>query len=95
MTPDNKFNALQKSAYLLIMMGLMPLIIITGLMLMNIVPWWNVFVMVGGLKVVTTVHYLLAAFFFSFLFIHFYLASLGHTFWAHFITMFTGWEEGE
>jgi thiosulfate reductase cytochrome b subunit len=45
--------------------------------------------------VVDTVHVLCFIFFSSFLFVHFYLATLGHTPSAHFKAMFTGYEEME
>jgi thiosulfate reductase cytochrome b subunit len=95
MKPDNKFNPMQKAAYLVIMGVLVPLVIITGLLLMNAVPFRDAIIMFGGIKVVVLVHYLIAACLFAFLFVHVYLATLGHTFLAHFITMFTGWEEEE
>ena len=49
----------------------------------------------GGVRVVDTVHVLIFIFFTAFIFIHPYLASLGHTPMAHFKAMFTGYEEIE
>ena len=90
-TPDNKFNPMQKGAYLMIMMTLVPIVLLSGLLLLLITQKWMVFL--GGVKIVIGLHFLVACCFAAFLFVHMYLATLGHTFWAHIITMITGWEE--
>lgn len=94
-TPDNKFNPLQQMAYLAIMLLLIPLQIGSGLLLWDtkrFVDWIN---FVGGIKIVDTIHVLLFLFFTSFIFVHVYLATLGHTVTAHIKAMFTGYEELE
>lgn len=94
-TADNKFNPMQQMAYLAIMMLLIPLQLGTGLLLWDVKAfegWINMF---GGIKIVDTVHVLLFLFFTSFLFVHVYLATLGHTVTAHIKAMFTGYEEIE
>ena len=90
-TPENKFNPMQKGAYLMIMLTLVPIILLSGLLLLLITQKWMVFL--GGVKIVIGLHFLVACCFAAFLFVHMYLATLGHTFWAHIITMITGWEE--
>jgi len=92
-TPDNKFNPMQKSAYLAIMFVLVPMVCLTGIFLMNIAPLRDLLIMIGGLKVLVATHFLLACSLCAFLFTHVYLATLGHTPFAHFIPMWTGWEE--
>ncbi len=47
-TPDNKFNPLQKSAYLAIMFVLVPLVSLTGILLMNVAPMRELVLLVGG-----------------------------------------------
>lgn len=94
-TPDDKFNALQKTAYAAIMFVFTPLVILTGVLLMNVSPLRNMVLAVGGLKLLIGAHWLLACIFCSFLFTHLYLATLGHTPFAHFKPMWTGWEEVE
>ena len=94
-TPDNKFNPLQKVTYLMIMLLLLPLVIITGFLIMNIGPLREAIIAIGGLKLLDGAHYLIASCFIAFLFIHVYLATLGHTPFAHTRTMWTGWEEEE
>jgi thiosulfate reductase cytochrome b subunit len=92
-SPDDKFNPLQKSAYLVIMFALVPVVIVTGLALMYIQPLHQGLVMIGGLKILIGLHYLVACCLFAFMFVHIYLATLGKTPLAYFIPMFTGWEE--
>ncbi len=94
-TPDNKFNPMQKAAYLVIMLALVPLVIATGILLLNIEPLRNTLLMIGGLKILVGVHFLLACSLCAFVFTHVYLATLGHTPFAHFVPMWTGWEEEE
>lgn len=94
-TPENKFNPLQKSAYMAMMLILTPLVIITGIFLMNVAPLRNFVLAIGGLKILVALHWLLACSFGAFLFAHIYLATLGHTPFAHFKPMLTGWEEIE
>lgn len=94
-SPQNKFNPMQKSAYLLIMMVLVPLVIGSGLLLMNIAPLRPLLLLAGGVKVVAAVHFLLACSLGAFLFTHVYLATLGESPLAHFKPMWNGWEDLE
>lgn len=94
-TLDSKFNAIQKLSYLFIMFLLLPLVIFTGFLLMNIAPLREWIIMIGGIKVLVDGHYLIACSFVAFLCVHIYMATLGHTPFSHFRQMWTGWEEGE
>lgn len=94
-TPENKFNPLQKSAYLGIMFVLMPLIGLTGIFLMNVGPMREIVLMVGGLKILVTLHFLLSCLLVAFLFTHVYLATLGSTALSYIKPMLTGWEKVE
>jgi len=94
-TPDNKFNPMQKAAYLMIMLVLLPLVIMTGIVLMNVAPLRELILIVGGIKMLVSAHFLIACCFFAFLFVHIYLATLGHSPFAHFKPMWDGWEEVE
>jgi len=93
MTPDNKFNALQKNAYVGIMFVFLPAQMITGLFLWRVKRFENYIDLIGGIKIVSSIHVLLFFFFIAFIFVHAYLATLGHTPLAHFKAMFTGYEE--
>jgi thiosulfate reductase cytochrome b subunit len=88
-----KFNALQSITYQIIMILLVPLQFYTGLLLWDVNGFAGSIELFGGVRVVSTVHVLLFIFFTAFIFIHPYLASLGHTPAAHFKAMITGYEE--
>ncbi len=92
-TPQNKFNPMQKSAYMAIMFVLMPLIALTGILLTNVSPLRELVILVGGLKLLVAAHFLLACCLVAFLFTHVYLATLGKTPMAYIKPMWTGWEE--
>jgi thiosulfate reductase cytochrome b subunit len=94
-TPDHKFNPMQQVSYLMIMVLLIPLQLITGLLLWDPKLFSPAINLVGGIQIIEIVHVLLWIFFSAFIIVHFYLATLGHTTWAHIIAMFTGFEEEE
>ncbi len=91
-TPENKFNPMQQMSYLMIMTVLIPVQIITGLFLWD-PKLFSPIVNVVGIQIFDLIHVLLWIFFSAFMIVHFYLATLGHTTWAHIIAMFTGYEE--
>jgi len=91
----HKFNAMQSMTYQVIMMLLVPLQFFTGILLWNVQRFSAVIELLGGVRVVDTAHVLTFIFFTGFIFIHPYLASLGHTRTAHFKAMITGYEEIE
>ena len=92
-TPEEKFNPMQKSAYLAVMFVLMPLVGLTGILLMNVTPLRVLILMSGGLKIIVALHFLLACSLLAFLCTHVYLATLGATPLAYFKPMVFGWEE--
>lgn len=92
-TPANKFNPMQKSAYLVIMFILVPLVSLSGLLLTNVSPMRDLVLLLGGLKILIALHFLLACCLCAFLFTHVYLATLGKTPLAYIKPMWTGWEE--
>ena len=94
-TPENKFNPLQKSAYLAIMFVLMPFVSFTGILLMNMGPMREIVMMIGGLKLLVVIHFLTACSLCAFIFTHVYLATLGSTPMAYIKPMLTGWEKVE
>ena len=92
-SPENKFNPLQQLAYLAIMFVFLPAQMMSGLFLWKIKKFEEYINLLGGIKLLDTIHVLLFFFFTSYLFIHCYLATLGHTPLARFKAMFTGYEE--
>jgi thiosulfate reductase cytochrome b subunit len=93
MTSQNKFNPLQQQAYLAIMIFILPAQIITGIFLWRIAGYEEYINLLGGIKIIDTVHVLLFFFFISFIIVHCYLSTLGSSMLAHFKAMVTGYEE--
>lgn len=92
-TPENKFNPMQKTAYLAIMLIFLPAVILTGLVILNIAPLRPLIALFGGIKILVGLHFLLACVFFAFVLSHIYLATLGTTPLAYFKPMWDGWEK--
>ena len=92
-TAYQKFNALQSITYQIVMMILVPVQFYTGLLLWDVERFAGSVALLGGVRVVATVHVMLFIFFTAYLFGHVYLGSLGHTASAHFKAMITGYED--
>jgi thiosulfate reductase cytochrome b subunit len=90
-----KFNPLQSMLYQVIMMLLVPLQFATGILLWDVTRFASTVEMLGGVRIVDTVHVVLFIFFCGFVIVHIYLGALGHTPSAHFKAMLTGFEEVE
>lgn len=93
MVKEHRLNPLQKPAYLSVMFGLMPVIVITGLTLMRpdimsfLISW------IGGqenVKYIFYLHLVTAFGALAFLLGHLYLATTGDTVKQHFEVMLTG-----
>jgi thiosulfate reductase cytochrome b subunit len=93
--PYSKFNPLQRTLYQILMLFLLPVQFVTGLLLWDVKRFSGLIDAAGGVRVVDTVHVLIFIFFVFYLFIHPYLATLGHTPTAHIKAMVTGYEEVE
>ena len=94
-TPEAKFNALQKTTYFGIMFILVPLQIITGILLWDLDRFHSVIVALGGVRVIDAFHIIIAYIVTAFIIVHVYLATLGHTFFSHFMAMIVGYEDTE
>ena len=92
-TSYNKFNPLQQLVYLTIMFVLLPAQMMSGLFLWQIKKYEEYINLLGGIKLLDTIHVLLFFFFTSYLFIHCYVSTLGHTPLERFKSMFTGYAE--
>ena len=75
------------------MLIVVPIQLLTGILLWNIEGFEKWINMLGGVRVVDTIHVLVFIFFVSFIFIHAYMGALGHTPSAHFKEMITGYED--
>jgi thiosulfate reductase cytochrome b subunit len=80
-------------SYLMIMVAIIPLQLITGLFLWDPKLFGPVVNLIGGIQIADLIHILLWIFFSAFIIVHFYLATLGHTTWAHIIAMVSGYED--
>ena len=91
----HKFNPLQSVSYQIVMLILVPIQFFSGILLWDVQRFSTMVDFFGGVRVVDTVHVLIFIIFAGFIFIHPYLATLGHTATAHIKAMFTGYEEIE
>ena len=88
---DEKFNPLQKIAYFQFMFLMMPLLLISGILYLYPVYFAEFLSLIGGLKIIAVIHFILAIIFTAFLIAHFYLATTGHTVLDNFIAIITGY----
>lgn len=89
----HKFNALQIMMYQIIMLLLLPILFVSGLLLWDLKRFSYWVDLLGGVRVVDTVHVLLFIVFTGFLIMHLYLITLGRTRSEHIKAMLTGYEE--
>jgi thiosulfate reductase cytochrome b subunit len=94
-TPEAKFNALQKMAYISVQFIFSPVIIATGILFGNIVLFRGVIDVIGGTKILDAIHVAAAYVFVIYLCVHVYMATLGAHPFSHTKAMFTGYEEEE
>lgn len=92
---ERKLNVLQQISYLFLLNFLFPFQIITGAMIWLVGKSPDFAAAVGGLHVIAPLHNLGSWMFVSFLVAHIYLATTGHTVWAHLRGMMDGYEEVE
>ncbi len=91
--PYDKFNPMQSITYQIVMLLVIPAQFATGIMMWDIKRFEDWIALLGGIRVVDTIHVLIFIFFVSFILVHAYMGALGHTPSAHFKEMFTGYEE--
>jgi thiosulfate reductase cytochrome b subunit len=90
-----KFNALQSMTYQIVMMVLVPIQFYTGLVLWDLQRFAGTVELLGGARVVDTIHVVLCIAFVVFILVHVYLTTLGRTASEHLKAMLTGYEEVE
>ncbi|MGD2129411.1 MAG: cytochrome b/b6 domain-containing protein [Lysobacterales bacterium] len=91
--PHDKFNPMQKLTYQFVMFITAPVTFLTGLMMWDVKRFEGLIELVGGIRVVNTIHVLMMILFVFFIFLHGYMGFLGHKPLDHFKEMFTGYEE--
>ena len=92
---DAKHNPLQRLVYLSLAAMLLPIQMATGFLFWSYNSWgeWGLGWM--SLYVIATIHLAGAFAILSFLVVHIYMITTGHTIFAHTRAMITGWEEVE
>jgi thiosulfate reductase cytochrome b subunit/mono/diheme cytochrome c family protein len=94
-TADRKLNILQQITYFSLLNILFPLQVVTGALIWLVGTYPSIGPMVGGLSIIAPLHNLCSWMFISFLVMHVYLATTGHTVLAHVRGMIDGYEEVE
>ncbi|MDX2427481.1 MAG: cytochrome b/b6 domain-containing protein [Xanthomonadales bacterium] len=94
-TKEHKLNPLQQVTYLAILNILLPAQIITGVLIWGLQRWPHIAAELGGLPMLALVHTLVAWTFATFIVMHIYLTTTGHTPTAGIKSMIVGWDEVE
>lgn len=94
-TPEQKLNPLQQLTYLGLLNVLFPLQVVTGFLM-----WFGgnngeALSSIGGISVIGPVHNLVSWLFLSFMVMHVYLTTTGHTVGANIKAMVSGWDDVE
>lgn len=94
-TPDHKLNPLQQATYFGLLNVLLPLQILTGILMWGAQQWPDVAARTGGLPFLAPFHTLVAWAFATFVVMHVYLTTTGHTPTAAIKGMMVGYDEVE
>lgn len=89
-SPGAKHNPLQRLTYLGLSALLLPVQMVTGLFYYTWNSWAGMLI---PLAPVAWLHTLLAFMLVSFLLVHVYMTTTGHSLFSHISGMITGWEE--
>jgi thiosulfate reductase cytochrome b subunit len=92
---DNKLNPLQQITYLAILNILLPAQVITGVLIWGLQRWPGIAAELGGLPTLALVHTLVAWAFATFIVMHIYLTTTGHSPTAGIKSMIGGWDDVE
>jgi thiosulfate reductase cytochrome b subunit len=88
-----RFNSLQKIAYLSVMLILTPIILITGILFSNITYFLNIINIIGGVRILDAIHVATGYAFMLYLIFHLYMSTLGYRVISHIKAMITGYGE--
>ena len=92
-SPDGKFNPLQKLAYGVIMFVFTPVLVVTGVLLSDILPFRKYILLWNIVGVLDAIHVMGAYVLALYLIVHLYMATLGRTALSHTKAMIVGYEE--
>jgi len=90
-TEDEKFNPLQKIAYLQFQLFILPIVLASGLLYMYPDTLRGVIERIGGMALLGSIHFFLGGLFAAFLVAHVYLATTGETLGEYMKSMITGY----
>jgi thiosulfate reductase cytochrome b subunit len=91
-TPEEKFNPLQKVAYLSVMGLFTPVIVITGILFADVTYFLGFIRMMGGLRILDAIHVVTGYIFVIYFLVHLYMSTLGPSIFSHIMAMITGYE---
>ncbi len=91
--PHDKFNPMQSMTYQILMLMVVPVQFFTGILMWDVKRFEDVIEVVGGLRIVSTIHILVFILFVFFILVHAYMGALGRKPSTHYKEMFTGYEE--
>lgn len=94
-TKSKKLNPLQQITYFGLLNVLLPLQVITGILIWGMQHWPQFDEALGGLPVLAPIHSLIAWLLASFIVMHMYLTTTGHTPLAGIKSMIYGWDDVE
>lgn len=92
---DAKHNPLQRLTYLSLAAFLLPVQMITGFLYWGYNSWHTWRLGFLSLKVISVIHTLGAFAILTFLIVHVYMTTTGHSLFAHIKAMISGWESVE
>ena len=91
--PLDKFNPMQSMTYQIVMLLIVPTQFVTGILMWDIKRFEDWIEILGGIRVVSTIHVLVFILFVFFILVHAYMGALGRKPSTHYKEMFTGFEE--
>jgi thiosulfate reductase cytochrome b subunit len=92
---ERKMNPLQQVTYLMLLNVLLPLQVITGALMMGAQQWPDITQRLGGMPLLAPFHTAIAWALSSFIVLHVYLTTTGHTPTSNIQAMITGWDAVE
>lgn len=92
-SPGEKFNPLQKISYGTIMLVFTPVVVLTGLLFSNILPFRKYILLHNGIKGLDAAHVVVAYAFAFYIVTHIYMSTLGRSPFSHIKAMILGYEE--
>lgn len=92
-TPERKLNPLQQLTYIFLLNILLPFQVISGILMWGAEKWPLLSTALGGLSVLAPLHHLGSWLFLTFIVVHVYLTTTGHTVFANIRAMITGYDD--